>query len=630
MRAHTKIAAVALLAVIGVLALVFRGKLPESRQPAPGEARRAQRLAWPDGKRFTYAVSWRGRTGGEVAPGPDGKASQVLTMDASLDGELALERASARGGHTVVALAWTRVDKVSFSMQGHETGGDAAQVQAALAGQTAFLDVDEHGQIHDIGFPADMPPASRSTLRSVALELGYTLPEAESAEWDAVERDSLGDIQVHYRAAGAELLRQPVVYRQLDAARGQLDGKQELSGGAVIALDDSGVPVSIDEAVKVVYTRPKGTAPAVQSQWSFKLRRTGEARGTAGLAAAAARAQVQPLRARVADPDREKRRDQHLAEKMSLDQMMLAFERFERGTRAGGQFVIKAAAWLRLHPEQLPLLAKRFQDSDLTVKGRGLILDVLAQTGTPAAQGAMREALGSEAAHAKPRDFSLLAQRFSFVLAPDRASIEFLEKEYEAANRSAVVQAAQGTAVALGAVVRRLDAQKDHALADQVSEKLRADLRQAQTPELRGALVAALGNAARREAVPDLVAVASDADVRVRDQVASALRSVDSPEARAGLLSLVADSSGAVATSALGSLRKQSLQDDDWRALRDLATSGRTPASSDTAMVELVRAKGQGRAEGRQILGKLLERNDSPDNDLPVIIRSLLDAKKGS
>jgi HEAT repeat protein len=141
--------------------------------------------------------------------------------------------------------------------------------------------------------------------------------------------------------------------------------------------------------------------------------------------------------------------------------------------------------------------------------------------------------------------------------------------------------------------------------------------------------VAALGNAAHSEDVPDIIAVAGDADVRVRSQAATALRSVDSPQARAGLLALATDRSSAVASSALASLGKQTLDDGDWRALRDLARDSRQPPGADAALVDLVRQKAGARAEGREILGKLLERNRSPDSDLPGIIRGLLKEDRG-
>ena len=629
MRTRTKAAVAATCLLLAAAAFLLPRSRPAQRPAVSSVATRGPRVDWPEAKRFTYALSWTAKTGGEVAPGQDGKTNQSLSMESTAAGEIALERAGGSRSRAQVALSWTRLDKVSFGMQGQQAAGDLSQLSAALVGQTAFLEIDDRGRIGEISFPPEMSPSIRQILRSLALELRYTLPEVEANDWDAVERDSLGELSVRYRMGQKDLAREPIAYQLLDAVSGALAGKQELRGGAVISLDAANLPVSIEEATSAVYTKPTGTAPAVQSTWTFLLHRTGEGAARAGLAAAVVRARAQPLAAQVEDPDREHRRDLRLAEGMSLDRLALTFDRFENGTKVAHDFLMKAAAWLRVHPEDLPSMTAKFMTKDLTVKGRGLILDVLAETGNPGAQQTMRDALSSDAARARPQDFSILVQRFTFVIAPERGSIDFLQRELDAAKLASNVTAAQGTAVALGSAVRRLDGQNEHALAQQVNERLRQDLRQAGSPELRGALVAALGNAGRAEDVPDLIAVAGDDDVRVRSQVASALRTVDSKEARTGLFSLAVDQSAMVASTAFGSLQKQSLEDDDWQQLAGLARDGRTPSGSDSALVELVRTKGRARTEGREILTQLLKRNTSPDSDLPAIIKHLLEEKKG-
>jgi hypothetical protein len=629
-RSKTVIIA-AIILVMAAGALVLR-RGPAAR-PAAGsgvaQAGSGPRVKWPVGKRYTYAVSWQAKTGGEVAPGQDGKTSQALAMESDAEGEIALERASGAGSRARVALSWTRLDSFSFGMQGKQAQGDKAEVARALQGQTAFLEIDDRGRIGEIAFPPEMNPSVRAILRSLALELRYTLPEQEVSEWEAAERDSLGEVRNRYRGSRKELAREPLAYQRLDVVDGALTGEQKLRGGAVLALDQDGVLLSIDETIGASYRRSADAPPAVDASWKFSLTRKGEGPASAGLSAAAVRAKGQPLGAQVEDPDREKRRDERMAEGVSLDSVELAVERFENGTRPGFQFLARSAAYLRLHPEALPELTAKFKSKELTVKGRGLLLDLFAETGNGKAQQAMRDALASDAARTNPRDFSILIQRFTFVNAPERGSVEFLQREYDAAVHGANVMAAQGAVVALGSAVRRLDGQQEHALAREVNERLRAELHKAATPDLRAALVAALGNAGRDEDVPDLVAVAGDPDARIRDQVASALRTVDSKEARAGLLQLAADRSSAVAISAFGSLQKQSLDDSDWRTLAELAQGGKTPNAADPALVELVRQKGKSREEGRVILAKLLERNQGADSDLPEIIRHLQQEAQG-
>ncbi len=513
MRSWKKIVALACLAAAA--AVLFLRSTPAPKPAEPRSAQTGLRVHWPEGRRLTFALSWTAKTTGEMAPGVDGKGSQIIALESAVDGEIAMERVAGTPGHAQVALSYSRFDKFSFGMQGQEAKGDLSQLSAALAGQPAFLDVDDRGRITSIAFPAAMQAATRSVLRGLALQLRYTLPATATGEWEAAEQDSLGEVRVRYREGEGEMAREPLAYRTLDAVEGTLVGRQALIGGAVIRLDAAGLPLSIEEIVDASYTRPGGAAPAVRSVWRFTLRRTGESAGTPSLLGVARGAQSQPVRAQVADPDREKRHDQRMAEGMSLDSIFVAFGRFETGERPGHQFLVRAAAWLRLHPENLPLMVARFRSHDLTVRGRGLILDVLTEAGTPAAQKAMRDALSSGEAREQPKDFGALVQRFTFVRDPEPESIAFLERVYDEEKRAGG-RGAQGAAVALGSSVRRLHDREHDALARDVNERLRADLRTAGTPELRGALVAALGNAGREEDVPDLIAVAADPDVRVR------------------------------------------------------------------------------------------------------------------
>jgi HEAT repeat protein len=318
-----------------------------------------------------------------------------------------------------------------------------------------------------------------------------------------------------------------------------------------------------------------------------------------------------------------------MSHEMSLAKVLDVVGEYESGARPEHEFLVRAAAFLRLHPEAIPNVVARFRDPALTVRGRGFILDVLVEAGSGPAQKGMREVLQMPQASARRTDFAMLVQRFTFVREPDAESVAFLEKTYAAHKTDADLASAQGTAVALGAVVKHLAAMHEDAAAREVNERLRAELRAAPGPALRAALVSALGNAARPEDVPDISAAAGDPDGRVRNEAAHALRSVDSQDARRTLLTMVTDSSAAVATQAFGSLSQQTLSDSDWRALSDVAASGKSPFSSDPALVNLVRSRNPPSGEQRRILTALLARNYGGDNDLPVIIRGLLGKSSG-
>src|SRR5262249_35110699 len=157
--------------------------------------------------------------------------------------------------------------------------------------------IDDRGRVQSVAFPPRMAADARQALRSIALELGYTLAERGEEEWEAQEAGALGQSRVRYRAAGDELVREPLAFISLDAVQGALDGAQRLGGGALLKLDAGAVPLNIEETVDASYTRNGGSTPAIHSVWTFRLRRTGQAAAsTTALAAAALQATARPLR----------------------------------------------------------------------------------------------------------------------------------------------------------------------------------------------------------------------------------------------------------------------------------------------------------------------------------------------
>ncbi len=630
MNNHKRLIAgiLAITTIAALLALtLFRGGARPVSPAARGVSAAGQRVHWPENKRYDYTLSWRASTSGQVAAGGAGdKEGTSLSMEADVAGEIALQRAGGTDSAPLIALTYTRFDKFSFDMQGQDSQASAEQITRAIAGQTAFLSIDDRGRVGAIAFPPEMAPTVRTALRSLALQLGYTLPEGDETSWEADEADALGEVHVRYQRGVNEFARQPVAFNTLDLVHGPLDGKQTVRGGTLITVDENGLPLSFDETIEATYLKPGTTTPAVRSSWRFTLIRKGVSASDARLGAVAQRAQAQPVRAPISDPEREQRRDQRLAKGMNTDELLQTVDRYQAGSKLKDEFLVRAAAFLRLHPEALPALLSKFNLASSSVKGRGLILDVLAQTGDAKAQETMRAALSSRAAHAGTHDFSALVQRFTFVVEPDAASIKFLEETYDANKHGGDVESAQGTVVALGSAVRRLTIQHELAAANEINERLRGELRQAQAPAMRAALVAALGNAARPEDVPDIASIATDSDARVRDQVAGALRTVDSPGARQALFSLAIDHNTGVATSAFQALHSQSLGDEDWQALEQIAQQGTSPVSSDAALLNLVRDKDKtiARPEARQILAAMLTRNQGSDSDIPVIIRGLL------
>ncbi len=588
------------------------GEQVAAREPGP-------RVKWPAG-RFAYSLSWTADTQGQVAESAD-QGPTLLALRAAIEGEIALERVGGGERGARLALSYTRIDKYAFSMQGNDSRASAAELARALVGKTAYLDVDERGRIESISYAEDADNGQRIALRSLALELNYTLPEAAAESWTAEEEGSLGRARVQYQKGASTLLREPLRYTRLDAAvEPALAGAQELKGGAELALDGAGVPLSIDDSETVRYTRRGEGKPAVDATWSFKLRRTGVAPPGRQVARASA---AQPLGEPVADPGRRERMDRRMAEGVSLDTALSRVDAFAAGAKMPHDQLVKIGAWLRLHPEEMPRLVEKFEEPAMQRRGHEAVLDVLVACGSPQAQKAMREALSSDAAKAAPQELFGLVQRFSFLGAPDAESVRFLEESYAGARAAQNRTFAEGALVALGSTVRQ-NANRNPALASEANGRVLSELGGGDLAMQRAAL-AALGNAAQPQNVSIIASYANDADGLTRTEAARALRSVDSPEARNALLQLAADPDALVAGSAFDSLTQQSLGDSDWRALDQLAQQQRTPVDADAELIDLVREKGATRSEAREILLALAPRNSSPDNNLQQVIRQLLD-----
>src|SRR5262249_3552413 len=148
---------------------------------------------------------------------------------------------------------------------------------------------------------------------------------------------------------------------------------------------------------------------------------------------------------------------------------------FGAGAPLPAGFVTSAVALLALHPEYADGLVEIFERPHMTSKMRGLLLDILCSAGDARAQSAMRTALASASARRDP-GYPSLVQRLGFVLAPDKATIDFALASY-ATPLSAGARAA--SAYALGSAVGSFARNGNAGAAAVYAERLRRDLSRA-------------------------------------------------------------------------------------------------------------------------------------------------------
>ncbi|PTL76516.1 HEAT repeat domain-containing protein [Vitiosangium sp. GDMCC 1.1324] len=629
---HVVVASLA-TALLGSLAWVeLDGGASVTAETMAPAARGELRFPWAEGVRHVYALTWSSRTGGMITPAQEGagkEQTQRLLAETEVEGEVVVEGLGATPEGFRAAVSYGKLRRFSFKLQGRDAVEDEAKVMGELSGHPAFVTFNTAGEPVALAFEPTVPAATQSALRALVAQLHWTLPTAGATEWTAVERSAVGQASVRYLRDGDRLHRTPVAYESLDAVPGPaLDGQQQVRGSALLSLDATGAPVSFSDQVELSYTRRGATEPSIIAGWTFTLERLVQERYDAAALLARAQTPARPLSQPVTDAELGARRDARLAQGVSVESLMLDIDHFEAGQRPAHALIVKAGAYLRLHPEADLELVHKFQNPELTLKGRGFVLDLLVQAGDGPAQAALRAALETPVAQEHSREFGLLVQRFSFVEAPEPESAEFIAHQFERARNARDVASAQGAAVALGSTVRRLAQMGREDAARQYGARLRDELAYTQEPGMQRGLLAALGNAARLEDVDAIRAYSGSEDPQVRDQVASSLRHLDTPAARETLLSLATDTHSSVASSAFASLLTQTMEPGDWSRLAEQVEAGKTPLSADAALLELVRTQRQSAgARGDAILVALLARNGGGDNDLGGIIRQMLPAQ---
>lgn len=227
-----------------------------------------------------------------------------------------------------------------------------------------------------------------------------------------------------------------------------------------------------------------------------------------------------------------------------------------------------------------------FED-DVSDDRRMLILDLLAMAGTPEAQVVMRRLLALPIARRSSRTFAAFVQRLAYLERPDAATLRYLEGVYaESVWEAHDVRAA--CANALGAAVARAHAWGLADAAARACEVLRRDLRAAEDPTWRCALLSAIGHAGLEADVPLVLRFVADPTPRVRSAAALALRKMQTPEARASLLSMLACEEPSVADSALSALFGQPLAEHELVRLAEMVLAGATPSALDGRVLRLI------------------------------------------
>jgi HEAT repeat protein len=253
------------------------------------------------------------------------------------------------------------------------------------------------------------------------------------------------------------------------------------------------------------------------------------------------------------------------------------------GARLPSGFVTAAVAMLKLDPGLCAGLVEIFERPTTSLAARALLLDILASTGHPAAQQAMRDALSSDAARRDPAAFGTLLQRLSLIPSPDGETLTFAAATYHEAKGEVRNAASYALGTALGERARGGDPQ-----VQREADALRGDLRAARAPADKVALLGALGNAGFAADVALVKSFAHDADAHVRRQAALSLRKPDTVEATDALLEMMGDAESSVGVAAMQSLGERPLSPHALDRLAAMVGTPAVPGILDEWVISLV------------------------------------------
>jgi len=593
---------------------------PTSTSRAAGGANPSWAERWTPGTEYTFAFSWSGDTRATIAPG--GGAGIDVAVD--LAGDL-VARAGVQDGRTVLELRLENLARHGMRALGVDAVPTDEAARSTLEEPRAWADLDARGAVARLRFTPDAPRPFREAMTKLVEQMHVTPSGDARSDWTAREPGPNGRALASYHADGLSLTRTRTRYESLSALsdKGCTGCQQQLVDRGAITLDRRGIVGSIDddESLRIA----QGAAEALRSANRFSLRlvRVAPFHGGIEVPAVATEERTPGTRAPVTAGD-EQAILRSEAAGFTEEQLDYAIDLFAtKGQRVPDKtWLVHARAYLLLHPEALEALGRRVTAPGVDPRGRNMMMQVLAVTGSPRAQALMTAALDALEGTESERDYAHLVQKLGIVGRPTADTTDYVQDAYRSACSRGDRRMALSDAAALGGIASRLAKGGDDTGARSIVVELESDLRAAEAPEDKRGLVVALRNAGA--AGDDTVrALASDESADVRSEVARALGDDDSPASRATLVSLASsDSEVVVASSALQSLGRDAASADDVRAIAAAVLSGRTSPALDGTVMDFFAGHLDSPDAGR-VLAFILARTKDPA--LARRVRALLE-----
>ena len=497
----------------------------------------------PPGTRWVYRLDYRtdSRLVSQVGAKP-------LSGEATVLAELVLRGLEAPEGSVRVAVSFQKVTQNSLTLFGQTLLPDPNIAAEALTGREAILELTTRGVPQALLLAPDETPLFTNFVQTLVGDLQVQLQDG--ASWTSEEKTFRGEAPTAYQVlsegAGALVLHKARTAYPHPVGLGALGESPTLDSSFEIALRDGHLE-SLDAHERLEGHSADGK-PRSATGFTLSLALVGQEPASSLPPALAQR------RVPVAEPVASVRIDEKLLEAqidgLTAEQLKADLLLHAKGgvIPEHNHFLIQAVGLLTKDPALCAELVTLYRSDEETYLGRALLLDLLANTGTDAAQAAFLDALGTKRLAQEPSYDNLLS-RLVLLKTPNPDTAQAMTALYRTDDAHRPM-----TTVVLGSVAGGLARDGHPAEAAKVGRLLEADLQRAKDPDTREALLVGLGNAGLEEQISSVVALAGDGSPQVRRAVASALRKTPTAQARESLLSLSGDPDSKVQRTALRSL----------------------------------------------------------------------------
>ena len=511
-----------------------------------------------------------------------------------------------------LSLDFVNVDQYEATIAGQRYG-----MASGLAGQIttgrAILEVTDLGDVLAVHLNPNDPELFRTTAQLFAQEFQVHLAETRVASWSADETSSHGVSKSRYRIhrqskRGHQLTKHRGRYvslrgvpwlsaEDLKHQRLEFDGQIDLAvQGHIqrIAFREQLVVGPVDQPMLTVQTDASLSLARITKETVRPFALSGyEPIGLGDMiwSEAAARAAL------VSRADG------------------LTWKNVESGILGVGNFGRSHAKWrwrttglLRLHPELCYKFIDLFEHEHINDDGRVLIMELLGSTGHAEAQDVMGQLLTSETASDQEVTYARLVQTLSKVRAPNTDTAQFIGQAFLGAKGIGKVAAGY----ALSSVVSRLTKPAHQQLRQELSDHLIGGYRNAQSDDVRGPLLLAIGATQLPENLDIVAQEIETSSAFVRSRAAAGLRFAAAGEKRDQLLlDLATDRDRQVQKSALVALENQPLDQTQYETIAQQILNGSIYPNSYYQSLDIVQ-----RIENHDLRATTLSHmlNNAPDD----------------